>query len=111
MTMSASMITPQLLNALVSPGASIQSQAKIVFQSLTVVNCVQGLLTQLCAGDGTEDAGLSLLMAVLWLGDIFKLGPKHASLLQGLVHPLLQAFSSASSCRRSVIVWPKSVQV
>jgi hypothetical protein len=55
------MITPQLLNALVSPGASIRSQAETVFQSLTVGDCVQGLLTQLCAGDGTEDARLSLL--------------------------------------------------
>jgi hypothetical protein len=102
MTMSASMITPQLLNALVSPDAGIRSQAETVFQSLTVVDRVQGLLTQLCAGDGTEDARLSLLTAVLLRRDILKLGPNHASLLQELVHPLLQAFSSASSCRTQV---------
>jgi hypothetical protein len=66
---------------------------------LTVVDRVQGLLTQLCAGDGTEDARLSLLTAVLLRRDILKLGPNHASMLQELVHPLLHAFSSASSCR------------
>jgi hypothetical protein len=100
--MSTSMITPQLLNALVSPDVGIGLQAKTVFQSLTVVDRVQGLLTQLCAGDGTEDARLSLLMAVWLRRDIQKLGPNHASLLQELVHPLLQAFSSASSCRTQV---------
>jgi hypothetical protein len=97
MTMSASMITPQLLNALLSPDASIRSQAETVFQSLTVVDRVQGLLTQLCAGDGTEDARLSLLTAVLLRRNVIKFGPNHVSLLQELVHPLLQALSSASS--------------
>jgi hypothetical protein len=100
--MSASMITHQLINALVAPNAGIRSQAKTVFQSLTVVDRVQGLLSQLCAGDGNEDARLSLLTAVLVRRDILKLGPNHASLLQELVHPLLQAFSSASSCRTQV---------
>jgi hypothetical protein len=61
MTMSASMITPELLDALMSPDAGIRSQAETVFQSLTFVDRVQGFLTQLCAGDGTEDARLSLL--------------------------------------------------
>ena len=87
-------ITPELLDALVSPDGGLRSQAETVYQSMSVNERVEGLLAQL---SNNSDERLQLLTAVLLRRDICKLSD--ANLLKQLAPPLLQ---STASCRLQV---------
>jgi hypothetical protein len=95
----STMITPQLLEALLSPNAGVRSQAETVYQSMSVVERVQGLLHQLTLTSQSPPQSLQLLTAVLLRRDILKL--TDPNLLQQLLSPLLTAFNT-SSCRLQV---------
>lgn len=95
------MITPELLNALLSPDSGIRSQAETVLQSLSVVQRVQGLMNQLSLDQTpTATPQTQLLAAVLMRRDILKL--TDVSMLKELVVPLLSSFATCSSCRHQV---------
>jgi hypothetical protein len=99
----AMMITVELLDALISPGPSRQ-QAEVHFQSIPLVERVQGLLNVLFLPNIEE--GHVLMATVLLRRDIASLGVQQTStvLLKSLVEPLLQLFQklASASCRRQV---------
>jgi hypothetical protein len=81
------MITPELLDALLSPDTGRRSQAEAFFQSMDLLDRVQGLMNQL----NHESLQIQLLTAVLLRRDILKL--TDANLLQKLIPPLLSSLS------------------
>lgn len=80
------MISSELLEALLSPDAGRRSQAETHFESLSVLDRVQGLMNQL----NHESPQMQLLTAVLLRRDILKV--TDVNLLQKLVLPLLSSF-------------------
>ena len=80
------MITTELLEALVSPDLSRRSQAEEHFQSLTLLDRVQGLMNQL----HHSSPSIQLLAPVLLRRDILKLAD--SILLNELISPLLNSF-------------------
>ena len=74
-------ITPDLLEALLSPNGHIRSHAEGVYQTVSVLDRITGLVPLVTT---------SLLAAVLLRREIVKLTSFHH--LQELIPPLLQAF-------------------
>jgi hypothetical protein len=91
--LSFKMITPELLEALLSPDAAQRSHAETFFQGLNVSDRVQSLVTRLLANDMAPH--LERLTAVLLRRDILKL--TDVALLKELVSPLLQCYSYEKS--------------
>ena len=89
------MLSLELLHALLSPDARIRDQAETVFRSIDVPERVQ-ILTNLLLGmvtnsnNATDNAGVSMLAAVLLRRDILKLSDP--SMLNELVTPLLHCY-------------------
>jgi hypothetical protein len=81
------MITPELLEALLSPDAGRRSQAETHYESLTVLDRVQGLMNHL----NHESHQIQLLTPVLLRRDILKL--TDVNILQQIVPPLLSSFA------------------
>ncbi|CAJ1951966.1 unnamed protein product [Cylindrotheca closterium] len=80
------MITAELLEALLSPDLLRRSQAEEHFQSLAVLDRVQGLMNQL----GHNSPSIQLLAPVLLRRDILKL--TDINLVNQLILPLLASF-------------------
>lgn len=80
------MITSELLETLLSPDLHRRSQAEEHFQSLAVLDRVQGLVNQL----GNSSPSIQLLTPVLLRRDILKL--TDTNWLNGLISPLLTYF-------------------
>ena len=103
------MISSNLLEALLSPDGGIRSQAETVFHAMTVTERIQGLLGQLQHRSSTttttndpqqqqqqqQQHSTRHLAAVLLRRDILKLTDR--TLLQQLVPPLLQIFQHHGS--------------
>jgi hypothetical protein len=89
------MLSLELLHALLSPDARIRDQAETVFRSIDVPERVQGITNLMLSmvansNNATDNAGISMLAAVLLRRDILKLSDP--SMLNELVTPLLHCY-------------------
>ena len=91
-------ITPEVLEALLSPNGSVRQQAESHFHALTLTYRVQGLMGRLI--DNASPPQHQLLSAVLLRRDILKL--TDITMLQGLLSPLLQCFFASSNSKMAI---------
>ena len=88
-------VTPELLQALLSPNGTIRSHAEAVYHTVTVVDRITGLVPLITTATMPSSSALSMLAAVLLRREIVKLD---SSLhLQELIPHLLQAFVAGST--------------
>ncbi|KAL3921063.1 MAG: hypothetical protein SGILL_002944, partial [Bacillariaceae sp.] len=87
------MLSPEVLQALLSPDSGIRSQAEAVYNSINVKERIQALTNFLLTSQ--NDAALGMLTAVLLRRDILKL--TDPALLNDLVDPLLQCFNNSAA--------------
>jgi len=100
------MLSLELLHALLSPDARIRDQAETVFRSINVPERVQGLtnllLSMVASNNNADNAGVSMLAAVLLRRDILKLSDP--SMLNELVTPLLHCYMNTNSATNNTKV-------
>jgi hypothetical protein len=90
------MISSNLLQALLSPDGGIRSQAETAFHSLSLNDRVQGLLTELAtSNNNNNNTTTKRIAAVLLRRDILKV--TDSNMLQHMVAPLLQAFLQSTN--------------
>jgi hypothetical protein len=91
-------ITPEVLEALLSPNGSVRQQAESHFHALTLTDRVQGLMGRLV--DTASPPQHQLLSAVLLRRDILKL--TDITMLQELLSPLLRCFFASPDSKMAV---------